>query len=668
MPPNSPLPSAGQESLLTLLFEQAPGFIALLEGPNHLFTLVNPAYYRLVGPRELIGKPAREAVPEAVHAGFIDILDKVFSSGEPFVGRRLPLQVHRVEGAKPERRFLDFVYQPLLGRAGAVAGIFCEGHDVTEEVDAERRAHEEAEKRAEQAHVFETVLSSIEDFAYTFDLGGRFTYSNKPLLDLLVLELEAVVGKTFSELPYPPELAARLNSQIRQVVETGRQVRGEAYYKSPSGKEGWYEYIFNPVIASDGSVSSVAGSTRDVTLYRGQERQLALLNDSERAARSEAERASRLKDEFLATLSHELRTPLHAIQNWADLLRSGRLKPDQAIDAGERISRNSRAQGQLIADLLDMNGITSGKVRLTIERGALAKPLFGAIDAVKLEATKKNVVLQLPEIDTDLQVDCDPDRLQQVFWNLLTNAVKFTPAGGVVGIRVQNDESSVSVEIADTGIGVRAEFLPHLFERFSQADSSSTRNHGGLGLGLAICKSLVDMHDGQISASSEGAGKGTKFLMTLPLQQQRIGNRPLSTWGDLAETELPRVEEALELEGTPILVVDDDRENLTVLTTLLQQYGAIVSAAGNADEAFEKMQLSAPALVICDIGMPVVDGYQLLWRIRKHSNVPVIAFTAFARPEDKQRALDSGFAAHIAKPAAPATTIKVCARVLAAGA
>jgi PAS domain S-box-containing protein len=234
-------PSAGQEQLLRLLFEQAPGFIAVLQGPRHVFTLANPAYYRLVGRRDLIGRPASEAVPESVEAGFIEILDEVFRSGKPFSGRRLSLPLYRSEGQEPERRFFNLVYQPLVDAAGRVAGIFCEGHDVTEEVRAEESFRAEAEQRAAQAKLFDTALSAIDDFAYTFDCAGRFTYANKPLTDLLGLRPEEVVGKRFPELPYPPGLGARLQSELDEVVATGRQVKGETYYKSPTGKEGWYE-------------------------------------------------------------------------------------------------------------------------------------------------------------------------------------------------------------------------------------------------------------------------------------------------------------------------------------------------------------------------------------------------------------------------------------------
>ena len=638
----------------------------MLQGPRHVFTLANPAYYQLVGRRDLIGRPASEAVPESVEAGFIEILDEVFRSGKPFSGRRLSLPLYRSEGAEPERRFFNLVYQPLVDAAGRVAGIFCEGHDVTEEVRAEESFRAEAEQRIAQAKLFDSALSAIDDFAYTFDCAGRFTYANKPLTDLLGLKPEEVVGKRFPELPYPAELADRLQSELDEVVASGRQVKGETYYRSPTGKDGWYEYIFNPILGNDGTVTSIAGSTRNVTIRQEQERRLTALHESERLAREEAERAGRLKDDFLATLSHELRTPLQAIQGWADLLRSGRLPVDQMQNAGDRIARNARMQGQLIADLLDVNRIMSGKLRLGVERVPIAKPIAAAIEAVRMDAARKGVVIDLPAPASSLELDCDPNRVQQVIWNLLANAIKFTPAGGTIGVGIEQGESDLTVRISDTGAGIAPEFLPRLFERFSQADSSSTRRFGGLGLGLSICKSLVEMHGGAIWAASDGEGRGATVSVRLPLAQAGKLEHRVSTWGDLLDADMPPVEAVPSLTGARILIVDDDDEGRQMLVTVLQQYDAVVLSASSADDAFDQAQASWPDLIICDIGMPVVDGHQLLWRIRKHSNVPAIALTALAQPSDRRKALESGFAAHIAKPAPPALVVRTCADVLSA--
>ena len=371
---------------------------------------------------------------------------------------------------------------------------------------------------AEQNRVLDVVLSSIADCAYTFDREHRFTYANKPLLELFGLRLDEVVGRTFQQLPYPPELAARLDEQIDVVLARAEKVRGETFFASPSGQNGWFDYIFAPVMNAEGRVVSVAGSTRDITARVEQEHRLEALAASERAARAAAEQANRVKDEFLARLGHELRTPLNAILGWSELLASGRITGEQVKDAAERISRNARSQALLIADLLDMNGIVSGKVRLNLARVDVGARLAAALDAVRLDATNKGLALVEPAAGTSaLVIDGDPERLHQVFWNLLANAIKFTPAGGTVTARIAAHAGSVSVSVADTGIGLAPEYLPRLFERFSQADSSTTRRHGGLGLGLSICKSLVEMHGGRIEAVSDGPGHGSRFTVSLPL-------------------------------------------------------------------------------------------------------------------------------------------------------
>ena len=272
-----------------------------------------------------------------------------------------------------------------------------------------------------------------------------------------------------------------------------------------------------------------------------------------------------------------------------------------------------------------MNGIVSGKVRLAIERVAIAKPIAAAIEAVRMDAARKTVVIQGPAPGPLPELDCDPDRIQQVIWNLLANAIKFTPSGGRIGVSIEHGDSDVAVLVSDTGAGISAEFLPRLFERFSQADSSSTRKYGGLGLGLSISKSLVELHGGHISATSGGEGQGATFTVRLPLVQAESTEHRVSTWGDLEDANMPSLDSMSTLAGVHVLVVDDDDEGRQMLVEALQQYGAEVVSASSAEDAFEQARTREPDLLICDIGMPVVDGHQLLRRIRKHSNIPAIA-------------------------------------------
>ena len=653
------------EPFLRLLFEQAPGFIAVLQGPRHVITLRNPAYQTLVGEsREVLGKAVTDALPEAVEQGFVALLDGVLATGKPFIGRRTPYMPLRGSGGEPEQRYVDFVYQPIFDHSGRATGVFLQGHDVTDQVRTEELLGLEAQRREAQARTFDVALSSIQDFAYTFDRAHRFTYSNRALLDLLGMRLDELVGKTFLELPYERELAQRLCDQIEQVFVTRAQVVGETYYKSPTGADGYFEYIFNPVFSADGEVVTVAGSTRDITLRRNQEKRLAELMESERVARSDAERASRMKDEFLATLSHELRTPLNAILGWSEVLRSAKISHEKVQEGLERISRNARVQAQLISDLLDVNAIVNGKIHLNLERIQLRTPLQAALDAVRWDASRKGIALVLDDIGAEHELVADGVRLQQVFWNLLTNAVKFTESGGSVNVSVGVSPDAATVAFSDSGMGIKAEFLPHLFERFSQADSTSTRAHGGLGLGLSICKSLVELHRGQIVATSPGVGMGATFTVTLPLRNASTDLTRPPILGAFNGGALPSAEEVSVLRGARVLVVDDDPDGADVLVTLLRHYGAEAVFAQSAEEALSLLKTGPVDLLVCDIGMPRINGYDLLHLARQFTGAPAIALTAFVRPQDRQRASDTGFCAHVSKPVEPGALVALCADTL----
>jgi PAS domain S-box-containing protein len=661
--PNMASADGSHDTLLRLLFDQAPGFVAILEGPDHVFTLINPAYRHLIGDRDVVGKPLVEALPETASQWFLNVLDDIIVTGKPFVGKRTPFDLDRTPGSERETRILDFVYQPVFDNGGAVVAIFVQGQDVTDHVAAEQSALAESSKREEQHRVFTTLLSSIEDFAYTFDPGGRFVYANPPLVELLGLTFEQVVGRRFIDLPYPAELAQLLDAQVDEVVRTRAKVRGQTFYVSPTGAQGWYEYIFSPVLDASGRVQTVTGTTRDITQRVEHESQLAALNEAERAARSLAERASRSKDEFLATLSHELRTPLNTILGWAQLMARGNINAQQVRTTGEKITRSARAQARLISDLLDMNAILSGKLELDRAQVSLALPLYDAIEAVQLDAGRRNVMLQAPASPTLPDLYCDPGRMQQVFWNLLTNAIKFSAPGTRVLVTVTTRGDHLDIVISDNGLGVTAEFLPYLFERFTQADSSSNRRHGGLGLGLSICKSIVEMHGGSIRAQSPGKGAGTAFTVSLPFQDERtkLAAEPLVRF-DQGTTVSD--EELVMLHGARILLVDDDEEGRDAMSTALRSLGVDVVTAGSASDAFDVLADLTTDLVLCDIGMPVVDGYEFMQLLRCRSRVPAIALTAFARPEDRRDALTAGFAAHIAKPASAVSVAVLCARVL----
>ena len=395
-----------------------------------------------------------------------------------------------------------------------------------------------------------------------------------------------------------------------------------------------------------------------------EERRLAL--ESERAARSHAEHISALKDEFLAVLSHELRTPLSAILGWAQILR--RRSDEQTLRQGlDTIERNARIQTQLIEDLLDMNRITAGKIRLDIQPLMPAAFIEAAVDTVRLAADAKNIELDLALDPNAGPVTGDPNRLQQMVWNLLSNAIKFTPNGGKVRVDLGQLDSQIEIRVTDTGIGIEPEFIDHVFERFRQASTSTTRVKGGLGLGLSIVKSLVELHGGSIAVSSPGKNKGTTFAIRLPLAPQRATNIEARIYTGAATLE-PQRFQPVDLHGLKVLVVDDEADARGFICRVLEECHAKVASAASAYEALVKIRKDPPHVLVSDIGMPETDGYELLRRARTldHANaerMPAIALTAFARSEDRTRALNAGYSVHLSKPIDPAELLATVASV-----
>jgi signal transduction histidine kinase/ActR/RegA family two-component response regulator len=366
----------------------------------------------------------------------------------------------------------------------------------------------------------------------------------------------------------------------------------------------------------------------------------------------EAEEANRIKDEFLATLSHELRTPMNAIVGWTSLMASGGLDPETTARAVASIDRNAKAQVRLIEDILDVSSIVSGKLRLKIQPVDLPSVVEAAVDSVRHAAEAKGVALQValdPEART---IHGDGDRLQQVVWNLVSNAIKFTPPGGRVDVQLTRADARVALQVRDSGQGIKPEFLPHVFERFRQADSSSTRAHGGLGLGLAIVRHLVEMHGGTVEATSEGQGRGATFIVHLPIRPVRAAEEP-GTGAPLSR--LAATTRADDLTGVRVLVVEDDAESRALLESMLARLGAEVEVAASAAEAMAALERRAPDVLLSDIEMPGEDGYSLIRRIRalpspEGSRLPAAALTAYARTEDRIAALSAGFQFHLAKP------------------
>ncbi len=411
--------------------------------------------------------------------------------------------------------------------------------------------------------------------------------------------------------------------------------------------------------------SAVVSTVR--AALRGRQRQYELRDTlvALQTSRIDAEHANRLKDEFLATVSHELRTPLNAILGWVAMLRQARFEPSRVATILEIVERNAKAQAQLIADVLDISRMISGRVKLEVSAVSLARVIWDAVDSIRPGAAARAIELHL-DVDEGPIANADPDRLQQIVWNLLSNASKFTPEGGRIDVSLQADRTRAMITISDNGAGIAPDFLPFVFDRFRQAEQGFTRSHGGLGLGLAIVKPLTEMHGGEVVARSDGPGKGATFEVRLPLARS-IGRAVRARQEeDSTPSELPDV----NLSDRSILVVDDDEATRDLMVTLLARSGAYVKAVASVRAAMAEFDADTPELVLADIGMPEEDGLSMIRRIRQRPPargglVRAIAVSAYARPEDRDAALAAGYDDFLTKPVMPGDVLRAVDRFLA---
>jgi len=410
----------------------------------------------------------------------------------------------------------------------------------------------------------------------------------------------------------------------------------------------------------------------EVKERRQVEERLRLALVGEQMARAEAETANRMKDEFLATVSHEIRTPLNAIIGWSHLLRTGRLDEATAARAVETIDRNAKSQAQLIEDILDVSRMITGKLRLNNEPVDIASVINAAIDSVQLAIDSKDLKLEVTLNPSARHTLGDASRLQQVVWNLLANAIKFTPSGGRIEVKVERAGRSLQIRVSDTGQGIDADFLPFIFDRFRQADGTTTREHGGLGLGLAIVRHLVELHGGTIKADSAGEGKGATFIINLPLAPQD-STRRRNVIGSLQAKEASQgfVTSLPSLDDVKVLLVDDDPDTLQILSVMLAESRAGVQTAASVSEALEILEWYQPDVLVSDLAMPGEDGYSLIGKIRalaggKLTQVPAVALTSYVRVEDRTRALSAGFNVFVPKPVEPDDLITAIANLVEA--
>ena len=583
-------------------------------------------------------------------------------------GNVVGLANHTVLRARDgSERPIDDSAAPIRDQDGNVIGAVLVFRDVTEE----RRAEEAI---AEQREWFETTLESIGDAVIATDVRGKVVFMNPIAEHLTGWKLDRALGHPCEDVfkIVNEESRRPVESPVTRVLAEGVVVglANHTILIAADGTEHPIDDSGAPIRNRAGRMVGVVLVFRDIGDRRrveAERREVAgererLLN-SERAARAEAERANRVKDEFVAMVSHELRTPLNAILGWTQLMLQSTADEDMITRGLDVISRNTRVQAQLVSDLLDVSRITSGKLRLDIEKVDLVSLVRNVVETVQHAGDSKQLTIR-QEFEADaIPIAGDPARLQQITWNLLWNAIKFTPEGGSVAARVRHCDGGAEITVSDTGVGIRPEVLPHIFERFNQAGPLRAHGISGLGLGLSIVKHLVELHGGTITADSAGEGKGATFTVVLPSG----GSREVADTADEEQEQRPGVPDMLQ--GLRILVVEDEADTLEFLGRFLAAQSAQVTTTTTAEEALAQLTRWDADLLISDIGLPGIDGYELLERIRTAESgagggMPAIALTAYVRPEDRARAFRAGYQEHLGKPIEPAELVAAIARIL----
>jgi PAS domain S-box-containing protein len=647
-------PQAAAQAYLAAIVETSDDAI-IAKDLDGIIQSWNQAAERIFGftAAEAVGRPITLIVPSERMAEEADILARL-RRGE----RVEHFETERV--ARDGRRVsISLTVSPIRDTRGRIAGASKIARDITEQ----KRI---ADALAEQQEWLQTTLESIGDAVMATNVQGDVAYLNAVAEHLTGWRRQDAQGRACSEVFRIVNEQTRepARNPVKRALAEGVVVglANHSVLIAADGTERPIDDSAAPIRSPDGRITGAVLVFRDVSERRHteEERRVAAadrewLLDSERAARAEAERANRVKDEFVAMVSHELRTPLNAIVGWTELLANEATDADTRRRGIDVLRRNTRIQVQLVSDLLDVSRMLSGKLRIEMRRVDLSVLVDDAVQIAQPPARTKTVRLEWAENAREVVLLGDPARLQQVISNLLSNALKFTPAGGAVAVSLRRFDTHAEVSVADTGVGIKPEFLSSVFDRFRQADASTTRRFGGLGLGLAIVKQLVEMHGGSVRAESPGEGKGSTFTVSLPVSVERrlSGERPRADgWDDAVS---PRV--ALSLENIRVLVVEDDDDTRDLLQRLLEGHGAQVVTAESGCKALNVLRTAKPDLLLSDLGMPEMDGYELIARIRADeasgATLPAIAVTAFARPEDRQRILLAGYQAHVGKPVQP---------------
>ena len=670
---------------LAALIESADDAIIskTLEG---IITSWNNGAQRIFGytADEVIGKPVTILIPPDHEDEEPRILARLRS------GERI--EHYETIRVRKDGQLIDIslTVSPIKGPNGQIVGASKIARDITEQ----RQARKELDQASER-------LKLALDAARLGDWSWEAKTDVVTMSETASNILGVPAGKTMTRSEMRELLSAEDREHTKVAVEEAlaKHADYEIEYRLHRNDktEAWILARGRGIYADDGTLAGMLGFVQDISTrkwneetLRKQADELRTLNEirtrlyeTATAARAEAEKAaaenerlyrqaeesSRLKEEFLATISHELRTPLSAILGWTRMLRLGQLSPENSAKALDTIERNARAQAQLVDDLLDVSRIITGKLRMDVRPSDPNSFIDAAVEAVRPAAEAKGVRVQKVVDTGPISIPGDPVRLQQVVWNLLSNAIKFTPRGGRVQIRSERVNSHLEIVVSDTGQGISSDFLPHVFDRFRQADQKTSRQHGGMGLGLAIVRHLVELHGGTVNANSEGEGKGATFTVVLPVAPVYQVDPSAGRVHPGARDLLPPNDITDRLDGLRILVVDDEADTRELLRQGLEYCGATVSLAGSAVEAIEAVTTKTPDILISDIGMPGVDGYDLIRRIRglpaaSGGKVPAIALTAYTRTEDRLQALRAGYDMHVPKPVELAELVAVAATVV----
>lgn len=617
------------EGRLSIILQNTPAVVYLMT-PESRFVHINRRFEELFGLKNegVRGKSVYDIFPPEVAAAFE-------ANNLKAIEGRVPVEFEEVAPHSDGLHTYTSIKTPIFEASGAPSGVVGISTDITER------------KRSEEAIRFQAhLLDTVEQAVIATDLQGTITYWNQYAAKLYGWSAAEAVGRSIMEIT-PANTTYKQAAEIMANLSAGKAWSGEFVVRRRDGTTFPAMVTDTPIYNDEGTLIGTVGVSVDITERKKLEQEL-------RTRAEELAEANRLKDEFLATLSHELRTPLTAVLGWAKMLCEEMPNEATLAHALKVILRNAEAQQHLIEEVLDVSRIITGKLRLDVRPIELISIIEAAIETVRPAAEAKAIQLERNFNAEANLISGDPERLQQVIWNLLSNAVKFTPHNGRVETRLERVGSHVRIIVSDSGQGISPDFLPHVFDRFRQADQSTARAHTGLGLGLAVVRHLVELHGGTVAARSEGEMKGATFTVELPIiapveETKEQPSTPEPIRGEVQN------DSAVELDGLRVLIVDDEPDTRELVSVMLRQRGATVLEAASASEGLKLLESARPDVLVADIGMPGEDGYALMRKVRalnpeRGGLTPAIALTAYAGEDDRAQAIDAGFHLHVTKP------------------